>query len=175
MALKWYALHTLSGQEGRVKEQLEHFIQTEKMESQFGRILMPTQDVLTIKKGKKVTQTKKFFPSYLLAEMDLTKESMHLIMSTPGVTNFVGGRRPLPLKDSEVERVLNRLDPKKRKSDSEIPFITGDSVKIKDGPFKDFDGTIDEISVEKGKLKVMVSVFGRLTPVELDFLQVTPL
>jgi transcriptional antiterminator NusG len=175
MEKKWYVAHTLSGQEARVKEQLEHFIAAEKFEHLFGRILSPTQDVLTIKKGKKVTQTKKFFPSYLLVEMELTRESMHLVTSVSGITNFVGGKKPQPLRQAEVDKILLRLDPQKRKQESEIPYIIGDSVKIKDGPFRDFDGTIDEISVEKGKLKVMVSVFGRLTPVELDFLQVSPL
>ncbi len=175
MAKKWYVVHTLSGQESRVKENIEHQVKSDKLEELVGRILLPTQEVMAIKKGKKVTSTRKFFPSYLIVEMDLTRETMHLVQSTPGVTNFVGGRTPLPLKADEVERVLGQADPQKRKHSSDIPFIVGDSVKIKDGPFKDFDGTVDEISTEKGKLKVMVSVFGRLTPVELDFLQVNPL
>src|SRR3989339_24643 len=129
MAMKWFAIHTLSGQEARVKEQLEHFIQIEKIEHLFGRILMPTQDVLTIKQGKKVSQTKICFPSYLLVEMELNKESQHLVMYTPGVTNFVmgGTGKPLPLKEIEAERILSRLDPKKRKADSEIPYLVGDS------------------------------------------------
>jgi transcription termination/antitermination protein NusG len=175
MAKKWFVIHTLSGQEGRVKEHIEHQIKSDHLEEIMGRILLPTQEVMAIKKGKKVTSIKKFFPSYLIVEMDLTRETMHLVQSTPGVTNFVGGRTPLPLRADEVERVLGQADPQKRKKSSDIPFIIGDSVKIKDGPFKDFDGTVDEISVEKGKVKVMVSVFGRLTPVELDFLQVNPL
>jgi transcriptional antiterminator NusG len=107
--------------------------------------------------------------------MELTRETTHLVTDIPGVTNFVGGRTPQALKDDEVVRVLGQADPEKRKQASDVPFIIGDSVKIKDGPFHDFDGTVDEIALEKGKIKVMVSVFGRLTPVELDFLQVMPL
>jgi transcriptional antiterminator NusG len=98
MAKKWYVIHTLSGQESRVKEQIEHQIKSDKLEELVGRILLPTQEVLAIKKGKKVTSTKKFFPSYLIIEMELKRETMHLVQSTPGVTNFVGGRTPLPLK-----------------------------------------------------------------------------
>jgi transcription termination/antitermination protein NusG len=175
MAKKWYVVHTLSGHEARVKSHLEHVIESEDMKEQFGQILLPTQEVLTIKKGKRVTQTKKFFPSYLVIEMEDNAQTLHLVTSTPGVTNFIGGKKPQPLKASEVDRIIGQIDPQKRKQESEIPFIIGDAVKIKDGPFRDFDGTVDEISVEKGKLKVMVSVFGRLTPVELDFLQVIPL
>jgi transcriptional antiterminator NusG len=119
MEKKWYVIHTLSGQEARVKEQLEHKVAVEKLENDFGRILLPTQEILTIKKGKKVTQTKKFFPSYLIAEMDLTRESVHLVMSMPGVTNFVGGRKPQPLTQPEVDRILGKIDPQKRKQDSE--------------------------------------------------------
>jgi len=175
MAKKWYVVHTLSGQEGKVKEQLEHQIKVEGLEEQFGQVLNPTQEVMSIKKGKKVTQTRKFYPSYLIVEVDLTRESMHLVQSIPGITNFVGGQKPQPIRPEEAERIIGQADPEKRKQSSEVPFIVGDSVKIKDGPFRDFDGTVDEISVEKGKIKVMVSVFGRLTPVELDFLQVQPL
>lgn len=175
MAKKWYVVHTLSGQEGKVKEQLEHQIAVEKLGDYFGQILLPTQEVLSIKKGKKVTHTKKFFPSYLIIEMELARETTHLVTDIPGVTNFVGGRNPQSLSEPEVVRILGQADPEKRKQASDVPFIIGDSVKIKDGPFHDFDGTVDEISIEKGKIKVMVSVFGRLTPVELDFLQVIPL
>ncbi len=175
MAKKWYVIHTLSGQENKVKEEIEHQVMVEGLADQFGQILNPTQEVLSIKKGKKVTHTRKFFPSYVIIEMDLTRESMHLVQSVPGVTNFVGGRTPLPVKLDEVERIIGATDPEKRKHANEVPYIVGDSVKIKDGPFKDFDGTIDDVAVEKGKVKVMVSVFGRLTPVELDFLQVSPL
>jgi transcriptional antiterminator NusG len=176
--MNFYAIHTYSGQEKRVKSQIESAIVEEKLEEDFGQVLMPTRDISMIKKGKKVTQTKKLMPSYLVVEMNLNRHTKHLITSTPGVTGFVGGsgiKDPPPLRPNEVNRILGQTDKEQERSITEVPFIVGESIKINEGPFKDFDGTVDEINAEKGKLKVMVSVFGRLTPVELDFLQISPL
>jgi transcription termination/antitermination protein NusG len=174
MDKKWYAIHTISGQEARVKDEIERAVAADNMQEQVGKVLLPTQEIMVIKNGKKVKQSKKFFPGYLLVEMNLTKENSHFIINVPGVTNFVGKDRPTPLRKAEIDRILGRAEaPVANKAVSEVPFKVGEAIKIKDGPFKDFDGTVGEINIEKGKLKVMVSVFGRLTPVEVDFLQVS--
>ena len=129
-----------------------------------------------MKKGKKTISTRKFFPSYILVEMHMTDESRHLVSDIPGVTSFVGtASGPQPLSKAEVGRILGRMDKEKQTIIPEIPFTLGEHIRIKDGPFSDFTGIIDEINAERGKLKVLVSIFGRETPVELDFLQVETL
>lgn len=136
---------------------------------------MPTHDVVHVKNGKKIKTTRKFFPSYILVEMDLTKETSHFIRNINGVTGFVGGKKPQPLREEEVSRILGQTEKISRQQISEVPFEIGEAVKIKEGPFKDFDGVVNEIHPEKGKIKVMVSVFGRSTPVEVDFMHVNPI
>jgi transcriptional antiterminator NusG len=136
---------------------------------------MPTHYVFNVKNGKKIKTTRKFFPSYIIVEMDLNKETSHFIRNINGVTGFVGGKKPLPLRDEEVSRILGQTEKSSRQQVSEVPYEIGDAVKIKEGPFKDFDGVVDEIHPEKGKIKVMVSVFGRSTPVEVDFIHVNPI
>lgn len=176
MAKKWYVLHTYASQEAKVRESLQYRIIEDSLEDSFGQILLPTRETMTIKNGKRSSQVKKFFPSYLIIEMDMNDLTNHFVLEQPGVTNFIGvGNKPQAIRPNEVERLLGQVDPEKQASTSEAPFQVGESVKIKEGPFKEFDGTVDEVSVEKGNLKVMVSVFGRLTPVELDFLQVEPI
>ncbi|HLP41958.1 MAG TPA: transcription termination/antitermination protein NusG [Fibrobacteria bacterium] len=170
---KWYVVHTYSGQEGKVKQHLEALVDKNNMQDFFGNILLPTREVTTVQKGKKTTRDKKFYPSYLLVEMEMNKDTMHYVTDIPGVTHFVGVGKPQPLRRSEVERILGQSSPETTETGVvEIPFNIGEKVRIKDGPFKDFDGVVEEINPEKGKLKVMVSVFGRSTPVELDFVQV---
>jgi transcriptional antiterminator NusG len=174
--LKWYVVHTYSGHENKVKENILKMINTSSIGEQFGRLIVPTEEVAEMKKGKKTITTQKFFPSYILIEMHMTDESWHLVNSIPGVTSFVGsGRTPQPLSQAEVERILGRMDKEKQTIVPDIPFTLGEHIRIKDGPFSDFTGVIDEINAEKGKLKVLVSIFGRETPVELDFLQVETL
>jgi transcriptional antiterminator NusG len=171
--LKWYVVHTYSGHENKVRENILKMIKTSVIGDQFGRLIVPTEEVAEMRKGKKTITTQKFFPSYILIEMHMTNDSWHLVNSIPGVTSFVGaGRKPQPLSKQEVERILGRMDKEKQTIAPEIPFTVGEHIRIKDGPFSDFTGVIDEISVERGKLKVLVSIFGRETPVELDFLQV---
>jgi transcriptional antiterminator NusG len=171
--LKWYVVHTYSGHENKVRENILKMIKTSAIKEQFGRLIVPTEEVAEMRKGKKTITTQKFFPSYILIEMHMTNDSWHLVNSIPGVTSFVGaGRKPQPLSKQEVERILGRMDKEKQTIAPEIPFTVGEHIRIKDGPFSDFTGVIDEISVERGKLKVLVSIFGRETPVELDFLQV---
>jgi transcription termination/antitermination protein NusG len=175
MALRWYVVHTYSGQEGKVFQYLSDLIQAGDMGETFKQVLMPTQDVVQVKNGRKTKTTRKFFPSYLLVEMELSKETMHVVQNAAGVTGFVGGNKPQPLREEEVRRILGQTEKTTRQQISEVPFEIGDAVKIKEGPFKDFDGVVDEIHPEKGKIKVMVSVFGRSTPVEVDFIHVSPI
>ncbi|MEW6412170.1 MAG: transcription termination/antitermination protein NusG [Candidatus Zixiibacteriota bacterium] len=173
MALRWYAVHTLSGHEQKAKRYLESAIANAGMEGLFGLILVPTEEVTEMKQGKRTTSTKKFLPSYILVEMDLSKQTQELVVSTPGITNFVGaGGSPKALRQSEVERIIGQIDRSRTEEVSDIPFQAGDSVKVNDGPFMDFSGTVSEVNMERRKVKVMVSIFGRPTPVELDFLQV---
>lgn len=170
---RWYVVHTYSGHENKVRENIQKMINASSIKEQFGQIIVPTEEVAEMKKGKKTVTTRKFFPSYILVEMFMSDESRHLVSDIPGVTAFVGtASGPQPLSKAEVERILGRMDKEKQTIIPEIPFTLGEHIRIKDGPFSDFTGIIDEINAERGKLKVLVSIFGRETPVELDFLQV---
>ena len=171
----WYAIQTYTGQETKVVQYVQEFIDSGDLDGMITRVLSPTQEVVQLKGGKKVKTTRKFFPSYVLIEMNLSREAMHFVQNVNGVNGFVGGGTPQPLREEEVNRILGQTEKSVRKQVSEVPFEIGDAVKIKEGPFKDFDGTVDEIHPEKGKVKVMVSVFGRSTPVEVDFIHVNPL
>ncbi|OGC89871.1 MAG: transcription termination/antitermination factor NusG [candidate division Zixibacteria bacterium RBG_16_48_11] len=143
------------------------------MQDKFGQILIPTQEVVEMKQGKRSSSHRKFLPSYLMVEMELNRETQALVTSTPGITNFVGsGGRPTPLREEEVVRILQQMEEGKGMVQEEIPFRPGDQVKVVDGPFTDFSGTISEVNAERNRVKVMVSIFGRPTPVELDYLQV---
>ncbi len=173
MAKRWYAVHTLSGHEQKAKRYLESAIANAGLDEQFGLVLVPTEQVTEMKQGKRTTSTKKFLPSYILVEMELTKQTQELVVSTPGITNFVGaGGAPRSLRESEVTRIIGQIDRSRTEEVSDIPFQAGDTVKVNDGPFMDFSGTVSEVNLERRKVKVMVSIFGRPTPVELDFLQV---
>lgn len=174
MSKKWYVVHTYSGQEGRVKSHLDMAVTRAGLSEQFGEVLVPMREVVTVAKGKKQARERKFFPSYILVEMDMNKDTMHFVTNIPGVTHFVGAGKPQPLRQNEVDRILGTPAGEEVQEHGvvEIPYLVGDSVKIKDGPFKDFDGVVEEVNPEKGKIKVLVSVFGRSTPVELDFMQV---
>jgi len=175
MALRWYAVHTYSGHEQKAKRYLESAAANAGLEEKFGDVLVPTEEVTEMKQGKRSTTTKKFLPSYILVQVDLDKVTQQLVTSTPGITNFVGvqpGKMPRPLPDNEVERIVGQIDSSRTEEPTEIPFQAGDSVKVNDGPFADFTGSVSEVNMERRKVKVMVSIFGRPTPVELDFLQV---
>jgi transcription termination/antitermination protein NusG len=172
---KWYAIHTYSGHENKVKTNLEKAIHSAGLEESFGQILVMTEDVVEMKDGKRKTSKRKTFPSYVMIEMDLNNETRHLVQNVPGVTRFVGsGQREVPLKESEVRRLLGQVETSKGRPTPTVTFRVGDSVRITDGPFSAFTGVVDEVNNERGKVKVMVSIFGRATPVELDFLQVQP-
>lgn len=171
--MRWYVAHTYSGHENKVRENITKMINASGIKDHFGQIVVPTEEVAEMKKGKKTITTRKFFPSYILIEMNMSDEAFHLVSDLPGVTGFVGtSSGPQPLSKAEVERILGRMDKERQTIIPEIPFTMGEHIRIKDGPFSDFTGVIDEINVERGKLRVLVSIFGRETPVELDFLQV---
>ena len=173
--MRWYVLHTYSGREAKVRDTIERLIRASEMEDRFGKVLVATEEVAEMKKGKKTVSKRKLFPSYILIEMEMTNESWSLIENVPGVTHFVGGgKKPFPMPKKEVDRILGRIE-KKEGIIPEVPFTIGEHVSVIDGPFSEFTGIVDEINPERGKLKVLVSIFGRETPVELDFLQVKPL
>ena len=171
---QWYVVHTYSGHENKVKANLERAINSAGLTERFGQILVATEDFAEMKNGKRTITKKKTFPSYVLVEMEMSNEARHLVTNIPGVTGFVGtGRDPVPLREEEVRRVLGRdAEGKVAKVAPSVPFKIGEHVRVIDGPFSDFTGVVDEINPERGKVKVMVSIFGRATPVELDFLQV---
>jgi transcriptional antiterminator NusG len=173
--MRWYVIHANTGHENKVKRNIEMAIKSNHMEEYFGEVLVATQEVTEMKNGKRSTVKRKFFPSYVLVEMIMNKTSQHFINSIPGVTRFVGGTplKPEPITKEEVDRILGRISaPQDTKTILEIPYQVGESVQVIDGPFTDWVGVINDINHDKGKLKVMISIFGSETPVELDFLQV---
>ncbi len=172
----WYVIHTYSGHEDKVAGNIRRAIDQAGLQDEVPRVLIPTESVAEMKNGKKSIMTKKFFPSYVLVQMAMSDDAWRVVTSTPGVTRFVGtGTHPQPISDDEIGRILGRIDGTKEKPATAVPYHVGEHVKVVDGPFTDFSGVVDEVNGERGKLKVMVSIFGRATPVELDFLQVNKL
>jgi transcriptional antiterminator NusG len=170
---KWYVVHVLSGHENKVKAYLESEISRLGLGEKITDILVPSENITEMHDGKKKVKSKIFFPGYILMEMVLDVEIMHLISNTPGITHFVGSKnKPQPLRPDEIKRILGRVDESKNRELLDVPFRVGDAIKVVDGPFTDFTGVVQEVNEEKSKVKVMVSIFGRSTPVELDFLQV---
>jgi transcriptional antiterminator NusG len=170
---KWYAIHVLSGHERKVKAYLESEISRLKIEEKIPQILIPSEEVTEMRDGKRKTKNRVFFPGYMLVETLLDRETTHVILNTPGVTNFVGPKnRPQSLRQDEIDRVLGREEESATREIVDVPFRLGDPIKVTDGPFTDFTGFVEDINKEKKKVKVLVSIFGRSTPVELDFLQV---
>ena len=173
MTHQWFALHTYSGHETKVKTYLETFIQQGASDGAITTVVVPTEEVVEMRAGKKTITKKRFLPSYVLIEMEMTKDAWHEVTNIPGVTNFVGpARKPQPLTQEEVDHILGHADRRKSQEIEDIPYSEGDQVKVNDGAFKDFIGTVQEVIPEKRRLKIMVSIFGRGTPVELDVLQV---
>lgn len=170
---KWYVVRTYSGHEPKVKSFLEEEIQRLNYQDRITNILIPSEKVYEIKDGKKKSKTKTFFPGYILVEGILDKETKFLILNTPSVISFVGPKgEPVPLQQDEVKRIIGTIEERGEEEIVEVPFIIGDAVKVIDGPFNNFSGFVQEINKERMKLKVMVSIFGRKTPIELDFNQV---
>jgi transcriptional antiterminator NusG len=167
----WYVVHTYSGYEKKVQKNLEHRVESMGMQDQIFRIVVPVEEEIDIKDGQRRVVERKIFPGYVLVQMVMSDDSWYVVRNTPGVTGFVGsGTKPTPLPNSEVERILKRMEaeaPKVR-----VSFRQGQRVRIVDGPFTDFHGVVDDIDTERGKVRLMVSFFGRETPLELDFLQV---
>lgn len=176
MEFKWYIVRTFSGHENKVKNIIEAEMKHLDFSEKIARVLIPSEKVFEMKDGKKKAKTKTFFPGYILVEADLTKEVIHFIENVPSVMSFLGNKnQPVPLRPDEVRRILGKIDEAEKTESYEVPFSVGDHVKVNEGPFNNFEGIIQEVQPEKMKVKVMVSIFGRKTPVELDFFQVEPI
>ncbi len=174
---RWYVVHAYSGMEKSVQRALQERIERAGMQSQFGRILVPTEEVVEIKGGHKSVTERRFFPGYVLVEMEMTDETWHLVKNTNKVTGFVGGarNRPVPISEKEVEKIMSQMQEGVEKPRPKTLFEVGEMVRVKDGPFTDFNGSVDEVNYEKSRLRVSVTIFGRATPVELEFGQVEKL
>jgi len=173
MAKKWYVIHTQTGYEDKVKASIESGAKAKNFCELISQVMVPTEKVSEVKKGKKRISTRKFFPGYVLVEMELTDETWYLIKNTPGVSGFIGSdRRPVPLQEDEVNTILKQTEIAKEKPTPKVLFEKGEGVRVLDGPFINFNGTIEEVNPVKGKIKVTISIFGRATPVELEYWQV---
>lgn len=174
--MKWYVVHTQTGSEEKAKAGLEGRMATTDLKKYIGEIIVPTEQVAEIRGGKKRITARKFFPGYLIVKMDMTKESWYLVKTTPGITGFIGpGRRPTPISEDEVKAILQRTEDTETKPTPKITFEIGESIRIAQGPFANFNGAVTEVYPERGKLKVSVSIFGRSTLVELEYWQVEKL
>ncbi len=174
MAKKWYILHTYSGYENKVKTSLDERVKTQGMQEYFGRILVPTETVVELVKGQKKESSRKFYPGYVLINMEMNEQTWHMVMDTPKVTGFLGGEtNPVAVPDEEAEAVINQIEAGTLQPKSKYQFEEGDEVRVVDGPFSNFNGIVEEVKPEKGKLRVLISIFGRATPVELEFVQVS--
>jgi len=173
---QWFIVHTYSGFEKKVKQSLEQRVKAYGLVDDIGEVLIPTEDVIEMRGGRKVVSSKRFFPGYLLVEMTMSDEAWHVVKNTPKVTGFVGaGAKPTPLTREEVDQILMQVTQAAEKPKPKYSFEKGDQVRINEGPFTNFNGVVDDVNSEKSTLKVMVTIFGRSTPVELDFLQVEKL
>ena len=171
--LKWYIVHTYSGFEHKVKVNLEDRIKSLGQEKYFGRVLVQTEQVVELKKGQKKTSSRKFYPGYILVQIILNEETWHTVRNTAKVTGFVGGgSRPSPVPDEEAERIIQQMEEGISKPKPKYTFEDGDEVRVIDGPFTNFQGIVQEVKPDKEKLRVLITIFGRSTPVELDFIQV---
>jgi transcriptional antiterminator NusG len=173
MAKKWYVVHTFSGFEQKAKAALQERIKTLVKEDLFGEILIPAEKVVELVKGKKKTSSRKFFPGYILVQMELSDETWHIVKGTPKVTGFVGGSTAPPsVSEEEVKGIAQQMEEGAIRPRPRVVFSIGESIKVIDGPFLDFNGVVEEVRPDKGKLRVLIRIFGRATPVDLDFVQV---
>ena len=172
--LRWYVVHAYSGMEKAVERNIRERIERAGMHGKFGRILVPTEEVVELKNGKKSVTERRFFPGYVLVEMLMDDESWHLVKHTSKVTGFVGGakNRPVPISEAEVAKIVNQMQEGAEKPRPKVEWTVGELVRVKEGPFTDFNGAVEEVNYEKSKVRVSVTIFGRATPVELDFAQV---
>ena len=180
MTKQWFVLHTLTGQELKVRRSIEARIRLEEMGHYIGEVVIPTEKVSEVKNGKKTTITRKFFPGYVLINLalyadesrEIIEPTWRFLKETPGVIGFIGGERPMPLSSKEVDDIINQVAEKEEKVKPKVVYEPGELVKIIDGPFMSFTGTVDEVDPDRGKLKVSVAIFGRSAPVELEYWQV---
>jgi len=171
--LKWYVVHTYSGFEHKVMANLEERVKTLGQEAYFGKILVPTEQVIELRKGQKKTSSRKFYPGYIMVQMAVNEETWHTVRNTAKVTGFVGGgTMPSPIPDEEADRIIHQMEEGISKPKAKYHFEEGDEVRVVDGPFNNFQGTVAEVNPDKEKLRVLISIFGRSTPVELEFIQV---
>jgi transcriptional antiterminator NusG len=170
--MKWFVVHTLTGHEQKIRKVLDKIVKEKKMEDQFGRVVIPIENLVKVKKGKRVVEEKRLYPGYIVIEMESTDEALRLVNSVSGVTHFLGSKnKPTALSDDEVKALLTQVEESKNKVITKIPFTKGERVTVIDGPFTDFIGTVEEVFPEREKVKVMVVIFGRPTPIELGFHQ----
>ncbi len=174
MSMRWYVVHAYSGFEKSVQRALTERVTRAGMEDKFGRILVPVEEVVEMKSGQKSISERKFFPGYVLVEMEMGDDSWHLVKNTPKVTGFVGGsaNRPTPISEKEVEKIMQQMQEGVEKPRPKVLFEAGEMVRVKEGPFTDFHGSVEDVNYEKNRLRVTVTIFGRATPVELEFGQV---
>jgi transcriptional antiterminator NusG len=174
MALRWYVVHAYSGFENQVKRSLEERIKRSGLDEHFGQILVPTEEVVEMREGQKRKSDRKFFPGYVLVQMEMTDETWHLVKEVPRVMGFIGGTsdRPAPISDREAQAILDRVQEGAEKPRPKVLFEPGEVVRITEGPFNDFNGVVEEVDYEKSRLRVAVLIFGRSTPVELEFGQI---
>ena len=173
MDRKWYVVHTYSGFENKAKKNLEQIIKALGQEEYFGQILVPTEQVIELRKGQKKTSSRKYFPGYILVQMALNEETWHTVRNAAKVTGFVGGElKPTPISDEVAEQIIRQMEEGVSRPKPKYRFEEGDEVRVIDGPFNNFQGVVDEVKPDKEKLRVLITIFGRPTPVELDFIQV---
>lgn len=176
MALRWYVVHVYSGFEKKVAQSIEEQARQVGMEDYIAQVLVPTEEVIEMRRGAKVNAERKFFPGYILVHMELTDETWHLVKNTPKVTDFLGGQgRPTPITDAEAERILYQVQEGVERPKPSVTFEIGEQVRVCDGPFNSFNGMIEDVDEERSRVKVAVSIFGRSTPVELEYTQVEKL
>jgi len=172
MSHNWYVIHTLTGQEDKVKASIESKIQEGALKDNVFQVIIPTEQVSEVKDGKKKISLRKFFPGYVIVEMDLNDDVWYIMRNMPGVTGFIGSKsKPIPLLENEINLIIKQTEERKEKPTPKVVFEKGDNIKIIEGPFVNFNGTVEEVNPNKGKIKVMVSIFGRATPVELEYWQ----
>lgn len=174
MALRWYVVHAYSGYENQVKRSLEERVKRAGLEDKFGQILVPTEEVIEMREGQKRKSDRKFFPGYVLVQMEMTDETWHLVKDVPRVMGFIGGTadRPAPITEKEAQAILDRVQEGTEKPRPKVLFEPGEVVRIVDGPFNDFNGVVEEVDYDKNRLRVAVLIFGRSTPVDLEFSQI---
>ena len=172
MTKQWYVVHTYSGFENKVRLNIMEQFRTTSMEGQLGEIVVPTEQIVEVKGGKRRTSNRKFFPGYILIEMECNEESWYLVKNTPKVTGFLGGTNPSSLSDEEVQNIVKQMKGEAERPARKVDFEKGENIRVVDGPFVNFTGVVDEVHPDRSKVKVMVSIFGRNTPVELEMLQV---